>query len=100
MNDKNGIIEVKNLKKIYKEGDVLAVDNINFSIKEGEIFALLGPNGAGKTTTISMLATLLFPTEGTATVNGYDIQEDPDSVRKSIGIVFQEPSLDTEMKGR
>ncbi|MHA1148441.1 MAG: ATP-binding cassette domain-containing protein [Promethearchaeota archaeon] len=93
------IIEVKNLTKIYEDGDVLAVDDISFSIRKGEIFALLGPNGAGKTTTISMLATLLSPTKGIATVNNFDIEKDPDKVRKSIGIVFQEPSLDNEMKG-
>ena len=93
------IIEVKNLTKIYEDGDVLAVDDISFNIKKGEIFALLGPNGAGKTTTISMLATLLTPTEGEADVNNYDVKKKPDEVRKSIGIVFQEPSLDTEMTG-
>jgi len=92
------IIEVQNLTKIYDEGDVLAVDNINLTLKKGEIFALLGPNGAGKTTTISMLATLLKPTEGTALVNSHNIEEDPDMVRKSIGVVFQEPSLDGDMK--
>ncbi len=93
------IIEVKNLTKIYEDGNVLAVDNISFSIKKGEILALLGPNGAGKTTTISMLATLLFPTKGEAYVNNFDVTKDPDKVRKSIGIVFQEPSLDGDMKG-
>ncbi len=95
----DNIIEVKNLTKIYDEGNVLAVDDISFDIKKGEIFALLGPNGAGKTTTISMLATLLTPTKGDAIVNTYDVKKDPDKVRKSIGIVFQEPSLDIEMKG-
>ena len=93
------IIEIQNLTKIYEDGDVLAVDDISLSIKKGEIFALLGPNGAGKTTTISMLATLLNVTKGSAIVNGFDVKEDPDKVRKSIGIVFQEPSLDNEMKG-
>ncbi|MFX1478712.1 MAG: ATP-binding cassette domain-containing protein [Promethearchaeota archaeon] len=94
------IIEIKNLTKIYQEGNVLAVDNISLNIKRGEIFALLGPNGAGKTTTISILATLLTPTEGEVIVNSYDVKQNPDDVRKSIGIVFQEPSLDNEMKGR
>ena len=97
MND--NIIEVKNLTKIYEDGNVLAVDDISFNIKKGEILALLGPNGAGKTTTISMLATLLTPTVGEARVNNYDVKKDPDKVRKNIGIVFQEPSLDGEMKG-
>jgi ABC-2 type transport system ATP-binding protein len=94
------IIEVKDLTKIYEQGNVLAVDDISFDIKRGEIFALLGPNGAGKTTTISILSTLLNATSGTALVNSYDVQKNPDQVRKSIGIVFQEPSLDNEMKGR
>lgn len=93
------IVEVKNLTKIYEQGNVLAVDDVSFDIRKGEIFALLGPNGAGKTTTISMLATLLFPTKGTATVNSFDVQKHPDQVRRSIGVVFQEPSLDGEMKG-
>ncbi|TKJ22296.1 MAG: hypothetical protein CEE43_07020 [Promethearchaeota archaeon Loki_b32] len=95
----HNIIEVQNLTKIYEQGNVLAVDDVSFNIKKGEIFALLGPNGAGKTTTISVLATLLSSTKGKAFVNDYDVNKDPDKVRKSIGIVFQEPSLDGEMKG-
>ena len=92
------IIDVKNLTKIYDEGNVLAVDDISFNIKKGEIFALLGPNGAGKTTIINVLATLLSSTKGDAYVNNYDVNKDPEKVRKSIGIVFQEPSVDGEMK--
>ena len=94
----NYIIETKNLTKIY--GNIIAVNNLNLKIKEGEIFGLLGPNGAGKSTTISMLCTLLKPSKGTAKVNGYDIQKEPISVRKSIGIVFQEVTLDTLLTGR
>ncbi|MFX1237257.1 MAG: ATP-binding cassette domain-containing protein [Promethearchaeota archaeon] len=94
------IIEITNLTKIYEEGEVLAVDDISFSLKEGEILALLGPNGAGKTTTISILATLLKATEGKCVVNNYNVDKDPDKVRKSIGIVFQEPSVDGDMKAR
>jgi ABC-2 type transport system ATP-binding protein len=93
------IIEVQSLTKIYEQGNVLAVDDISFNMKKGEIFALLGPNGAGKTTTISILATLLSSTNGKAFVNNYNVKKEPDKVRKSIGIVFQEPSLDSEMKG-
>jgi ABC-2 type transport system ATP-binding protein len=93
------IIDVKNFTKIYEVGHVKAVDDISFNIKKGEIFALLGPNGAGKTTTISVLATLLSSTHGEVFVNNFDVNKDPDKVRKSIGIVFQEPSLDGEMKG-
>ena len=83
MNDK--IIDVNNLTKIYEDGEVLAVDNISFDIRKGEIFALLGPNGAGKTTTISILATLLSSTKGDAFVNNYDVNKEPEKVRKSIG---------------
>ncbi|MDD1716852.1 MAG: ATP-binding cassette domain-containing protein [Methanoregulaceae archaeon] len=77
--------------------DLVAVDNISFEIEHGEIFGLLGPNGAGKTTTLSMLSTMLKPTSGLATVNGMDIVRDEDGVRKSIGIVFQDQSLDEEL---
>ncbi len=88
-------IEVSNLVKKY--GDFTAVDNISFSVAEGEIFAFLGPNGAGKTTTIKMLTTLLSPTSGKITINGYDPTTYQDDARKSFGIVFQDPSLDDEL---
>ncbi len=91
-------VEIEGLTKRY--GDLVAVDTLNLSIEEGEIFGLLGPNGAGKTTTLSMLATLLKPTSGTGRVNGYDIITDPDQVRHSIGIVFQDPSSDDILTGR
>ena len=91
-------IETFELTKHFK--GTKAVDRLNVKIKQGEIFGLLGPNGAGKTTTISMLCTILKPTEGTATINGYDILKDPHNVRKSIGIVFQEPSVDDILTGR
>ncbi|MCU4139619.1 MAG: ABC-type multidrug transport system [Methanophagales archaeon] len=101
-------VEVNDLTKRYslrsflarKGTEVLAVDHISFSVEEGEIFALLGPNGAGKTTTLKILATLLKPTSGTAKVAGYDVLAERDAVRKSIGIVFQEPALDTRLTGR
>ncbi len=76
-----------------------AVDNLTLDINENEVFGLLGSNGAGKTTTIHMLATLLKPTSGTATVNGYDIINQPAKVRASIGIVFQAPSSDDMLTG-
>jgi len=85
-------IHVDGLTKQF--GDLVAVDNVSFEIDQGEVFGLLGPNGAGKTTTISMLATLLRPSSGSATVNGRDIERDQDGVRRSIGIVFQDQSLD------
>jgi ABC-2 type transport system ATP-binding protein len=88
-------IKIEHLTK--KFGDFAAVDDISLNIAENEVFGLLGPNGAGKTTTISMLATILPSTSGTAYVNGYEISKDQDSVRKSIGIVFQDQSLDEEL---
>jgi ABC-2 type transport system ATP-binding protein len=88
-------IEIKNLTK--KFGDFIAVDNISFSVGEGEIFAFLGPNGAGKSTTIKMLTTLLRPTSGEIKLNGYNPTQDPNAVRCSFGIVFQDPSLDEEL---
>jgi len=93
------IIEVNGLTKIF-DNEVRAVDGISFTVEEGEILGFLGPNGAGKTTTLNMLSTLLKPTSGTAIVNGYDILKDPDAVRRSIGFVFQDPTLDTELTGR
>ncbi len=96
--NKDDIITVQNLKKYYK--DVKAVDGVSFKVKRGEIFGFLGPNGAGKTTTIKMLVTLLRPTEGTAKVAGSDIVRNPDKVRSSIGIVFQEPALDDRLTGK
>ena len=91
------IVDVKNLRKQY--GEFPAVDGLSFSIEEGEVFGLLGPNGAGKTTTLHMLATILRPTSGTASINGYDIVRQPSKVRKSIGMVFQEPSSDDLLTG-
>lgn len=91
------VIETDNLTKHF--GTLVAVDHVSFSVEEGEILGFLGPNGAGKTTTLNMLATLLRPTSGTATVNGHDILEEPDAVRRSIGFVFQDPTLDTELTG-
>jgi len=92
-------IEVKELTKIFN-GNVKAVDNISFTVKQGEILGFLGPNGAGKTTTLNMLATLLNPTSGTAKVNGHDILTETDAVRRSIGYVFQDTTLDIELTGR
>jgi len=88
-------IEVENLTK--KFDGFTAVDSVSFTITSGEIFGLLGPNGAGKTTAISMLATLLRPTSGSARVNGFEITKHEDDVRKSIGVVFQDQSLDEEL---
>lgn len=92
------IIETIDLTKEFN--GLTAVDGINFSVKKGEIFGFLGPNGAGKTTTINMLITLLLPTKGTAIVNGFDIIESPDDVRRSIGIVPQDVVLESELSAR
>ncbi|CUX78498.1 ATP-binding cassette domain-containing protein [Thermococcus chitonophagus] len=88
-------IEVENLVKRY--GDFTAVKGISFKVKRGEIFAFLGPNGAGKTTTVHVLTTLLKPTSGKAIVAGHDVVKEPMEVRKKIGIVFQDPSVDREL---
>lgn len=92
------VIIVKNLTKSFN--GFVAVNKISFSVKEGEIFGFLGPNGAGKTTTINMLATLLNPSSGESTINGFDISSMRDEVRRSIGIVFQDPALDDQLTGR
>jgi ABC-2 type transport system ATP-binding protein len=84
---------------VYK-GDIRAVDGINFTVEEGEIFGFLGPNGAGKTTTISMLCTLLRPTAGTASVDGKDVIKEATKVRQVIGLVPQELTVDDELSGR
>jgi ABC-2 type transport system ATP-binding protein len=91
-------IETAGLTKKY--GKILALDRLNLTIEYGEIFGLLGPNGAGKTTAISMLCTINSPSSGTAFVNGFDIVKQPDKVRRSIGIVFQDPSIDDRLTGR
>jgi ABC-2 type transport system ATP-binding protein len=90
-------IRITDLTKRY--GKIVAVDKIRLAIKKGEIFGLLGPNGAGKTTTLLMLCTLLKPTSGKATVNGFDVITQAAEVRDSIGIVFQDPSSDELLTG-
>jgi len=92
------VIETRQLTKAYNS--LKAVDDLNIAVESGEIFGLLGPNGAGKTTAISMLCTILKPTFGTAIVNGFDIVKEANKVRKSIGIVFQDPSIDDRLTGR
>lgn len=91
----NNMIEVKNFSKYY--GDFLAVNDVSFNVEEGSIFAFLGPNGAGKSTTINSLCTILDKTEGTLLINGHDTATERDLVRKDIGIVFQESTLDVRL---
>jgi ABC-2 type transport system ATP-binding protein len=86
------VIEVEELSRNF--GRLVAVDKVSFQVAEGEIFGFLGPNGAGKTTTINMLCTLLAPSSGKAKVNGYDVVKQRSEVRRSIGLVFQDPTLD------
>jgi ABC-2 type transport system ATP-binding protein len=96
---RHAVISVRKLTKSYV-GPVKAVDSLDLDIYDGEVFGLLGPNGAGKTTTISMLCTLIRPSSGNASVAGIDVGSHPSEVRKNIGIVFQEPSVDDLLSGR
>ena len=89
------IVKVKNLS--HRFGDLLAVDKINFTVEKGKIFSFLGPNGAGKTTTINVLISLLPIQQGEVTIAGYNVATQQDDVRKSIGIVFQEETLDKDL---
>ena len=91
------IIDVQQLVKRYKNADTNAVDGISFGVAPGEFFALLGPNGAGKTTTISILTTTLTPTAGSALIAGQDVAQNPSAVRRKVGIIFQQPSLDLNL---
>lgn len=93
------LIEVVDLVKVYP-GDIRAVDDITFGVDEGEIFGFLGPNGAGKTTTIRILVTLLTATSGTARVDGIDVAEHPEEVRKRVGYAAQFIGVDDDLTGR
>lgn len=93
----NNIIEIENLVKRYKKADKNAIDGINLEVKEGEFFAFLGPNGAGKTSTISVLTTTLAKTSGKVTIAGYDLDKQNKEIRKNIGIIFQNASLDVNL---
>ena len=93
----NSIIHVENLVKRYKNTQANAVDSISFDVAPGEFFVLLGPNGAGKTTTISILTTTLAPTSGKVEIAGYDLVSEANKVRESVGIIFQNPSLDQNL---
>jgi ABC-2 type transport system ATP-binding protein len=89
------IIKVENLTKRFD--GITAVNDISFGVEEGTIFGFLGPNGAGKTTTISILCTLLSPTSGNASIAGHDCMKEPAEVRRAIGIVFQDTTLDKDL---
>ncbi len=92
------IIETHEISKVYD--DFTAVNSINLKVPKNSVYGVLGPNGAGKTTLISMLCTILHPTSGTATVNGYDVMKNSKEVRQSIGVVFQSRALDDILTGR
>lgn len=94
---KKKIVQAEELTKIFNK--FTAVDHITFDVFEGEIFGFLGPNGAGKTTTINMLTTILKPTEGKATVCGYDVVKEANMVRSLIGVVPQEYTADEDLTG-
>ena len=93
-------IETHELAREYDEGAIKAVDGVDLEVSDGEIYGFLGPNGAGKTTTVRMLTTLLEPTGGWAAVAGFNVLEDPGSVRRKIGVALQEAALDPLMTGR
>src|SRR5919201_1029287 len=99
MNNGLPIVRVQDLVKQYGNGKhaVKAVNGVTFDVQAGEIFGFLGPNGAGKTTTISVLCTLLRPTAGSVSIAGYEVTRQPDDVRRSIGLIFQDPTLDGQL---
>ncbi len=96
------VIAVRDLVKAYGTGKAAfrAVDGVSFTVQPGEIFGFLGPNGAGKTTTISTLCTVLRPTGGKVAIAGYDVTQHPDDVRRSIGVIFQDPTLDSQLSAQ
>src|SRR6185295_18662139 len=91
------MIRVENLTKRYKKAERNAVDGISLRVLPGELFALLGPNGAGKTTTVAILTTTLAPTSGEIWIAGHSLAEDSSAVRRNVGIIFQNPSLDLNL---
>lgn len=92
------MIEIKNVTKRF--GQHLAVDNLNFTVNEGEILGFLGPNGAGKSTTMNIITGYISATEGTVTVDGYDILDNPEEVKKRIGYMPEFPPLYLDMTVR
>jgi ABC-2 type transport system ATP-binding protein len=96
------VVQVDGLVKQYGSGKraFTAVKGVTFEVRPGEVFGFLGPNGAGKTTTISVLCTLLRPTAGSVQVGGYDVVRQANDVRRSIGLIFQDPTLDAQLTGQ
>ena len=93
------MIHVENLVKTFK-GNVQAVKGVSFDVEEGEFFSFLGPNGAGKSTTIQMITTLLKPTSGRAEIAGFDVVNEPEQIRRVIGVALQETGIDPQLTGR
>lgn len=93
----NNAIQISHLVKRYQGASKNAVNDIDLEVKKGEIFGFLGPNGAGKSTAIGIMVTSLFPTSGKVMVNGLDVSSDPGKVRESIGVVYQDESLDEKL---
>ncbi|HTS33922.1 MAG TPA: ATP-binding cassette domain-containing protein [Thermoplasmata archaeon] len=96
--DQRGRIVAENLVKVFN-GEVRAVDGVSFEVNAGEVFGFLGPNGAGKTTTVSMLSAGLRPTSGRATIDGLEVGQNPDEVKRRIGVIFQESTADVDLTG-
>ena len=93
-------IAVEAVDLVKKFGDFTAVDGVSFSVPAGTVLGVLGPNGAGKTTVVRMMTTLSVPTSGTARVNGFDVREQPDMVRRSMGLTGQAATVDELLTGR
>src|SRR5665647_2094330 len=92
-------VEALNIVRTFKDGEVRALDDVTLHVPRSEVFGLLGPNGSGKTTMIRILSTILAPTSGTASVNGFDVVEQPGAVRHSIGLAGQYATVDENLTG-
>ena len=92
-------VEALDIVRTFKDGEVRALDGVTLRVARGEVFGLLGPNGSGKTTMVRILSTILKPTSGAATVNGFDVVKQPDAVRRSIGLAGQYATVDENLTG-
>ena len=92
-------VEALNITRSFKDGEVKALDGVSLQVPRGEVFGLLGPNGSGKTTMVRILSTILKPTSGSATVNGFDVVKQADAVRRSIGLAGQYATVDENLTG-